>query len=180
MGNKRQVFITLHHRDEVSLGESRQRLGHAAYHWGVLISPKVSKGRDCHVYDITNAARPDPITRVDLNRDRNWLFRAIANIDPLSSDHLLGMVMVGKVPNGTSYIDIEDLLRSIPLPKKDTVPEQNCVTWVKAAIQKLQCAKLAEQFDLNKFMNYALGYADQRMGNSGTAASTINYTNRKM
>ena len=74
MTDKRQVFVTLHYRDELSLGENRQRLGFAACQWGILISPKVSKGRDCFTYDVSNAARVDPNTRTDLNPQRNWYF----------------------------------------------------------------------------------------------------------
>jgi hypothetical protein len=180
MSDKRQVFVTLHCRDEASLGENRQRFGYAAYHWGILISPKFSTGRDCCAYDVTNAAHPDPVTRVDFNPDRNWFFRATTNVNPMASTRLLGRVMIGKVPCATGYLDVENLLRSIPLPEKDAIPEQNCVTWVMAVIQKLQYVNIAQQFDLNKFMDYALEYADQRIGDPGTTANTVNYTDRKM
>lgn len=150
MSNKRRVMVTVHHRSGLSLRDNRVRLGLAAYHWGILIQPKKPKGDDSNAYDVSDGAKPDPTTRHDLNPDREWLFRAEEGVNPLRSGHLLGRVMIGKVPNHVTDADIEDLLRKVPLPLKNT--EQNCVTWVSASIQALQKEKLAEEFDVNQLM----------------------------
>lgn len=179
MINKRQVFVTIQYRDELSLGENRQKLGYAAYNWGILISPKVSAGKDCYAFDVSDAARPDPETRVDCNPNRDWVFRSKPNVDPLFSGHVLGRVMIGKVPNDIGTSAIEARLAAIPLPEKEAVPEQNCVSWTMSAIQALQEIRLAEQFDLKEFMAYAIRYADQRLKAVDATANVVNYTRRK-
>lgn len=68
MSNKRRIIISIHHRDQFSLGEHRTRLGHAAYHWGILIQPKNPKGSDSDAYDVTDAAIVDP----GLEREEVW------------------------------------------------------------------------------------------------------------
>jgi hypothetical protein len=55
--NKRRVVVALYHRDRLSLGDNRKRLGYEAYHWGILIMPKKPRtgGRlDCNAYDATD------------------------------------------------------------------------------------------------------------------------------
>ncbi|OQE84073.1 hypothetical protein PENNAL_c0029G07002 [Penicillium nalgiovense] len=94
-------------------------------------------------------------------------------------DSLLGRVMIGKVPHEVTYAQIRDLLESIPLPQKDALPEQNCVTWTRAAINKLQDNSLAEQFELDRFMDKSLAFADQRL-HTGCTPTSINYTTRPM
>jgi hypothetical protein len=180
MSNKRQVFLSLHHRDALSIGGNRQRFGHAAYHWGILISPKSSKGPDCYAFDVSDGILLDPVRRVNLNPEGNWLFREKANINPEKSGHLLGRVMIGKVPNEVTYAEIHGLLRAIPLPQKGAVPEQNCVTWTRAAIFKLQENGLVERFDLDRFMDESLAFADQRLQSTESTPASINYTGRRM
>lgn len=158
MTDKRQVFVTLHYRDELSLGEHRQRLGLAAYHWGILISPKVSKGRDYFTYDISNGVRTDPNTRINLNPQRNWYFRPSSNVDPELSGHLLRIVMIGKLPNDVEESTIRSYLKDLPLPRKEM--DNTYVTWIRSAITTLQKKEHTEKFDLNEFMVFALGFAD--------------------
>lgn len=88
--------------------------------------------------------------------------------------------MIGKLPNGIDSSEVETRLRSLPTPQKDAVPEQNCVTWVISAIRSLQDTGLAEQFNLDEFMAYAIGYADKRMDDIATAEDVVNYTSRPM
>ncbi|EKV04775.1 serine threonine protein kinase [Penicillium digitatum] len=180
MSNKRQVFLSLHHRDALSIGGNRQRFGHAAYHWGIVISPKISKGPDCYAFDVSDGIILDPARRVNLNQEGNWFFRGRANINPEKSGHLLGRVMIGKVPNEVTYVELHGLLEAIPLPQKSTLPEQNCVTWTRAAICKLQENGLVEQFDLGRFMDESLAFADQRLQSIESKPASINYTGRRM
>ncbi|KAH8425148.1 uncharacterized protein LDX57_002897 [Aspergillus melleus] len=138
MRNKRQVWVSLHSRGALSLGANRTQLGYAAFHWGILISPKVSTGADCHAYDVTDSIILDSNSRTNLNSQNDWRFRHNPNDDLERNAGILGMVMIGKVPNDVSYDEIETHLASLPLPDKDAQPAQNCVTWTMAAIGKLQ------------------------------------------
>jgi hypothetical protein len=175
MSNKRRVFVTIHHRDALSLGENRGRLGRAAYHWGIFVAPKASIGQEGHAYDVTNGVDPDPDARVDRNPNRDWFFR-VTTANLKTNGHLLGMVMIGEVPNNVSCSDIEARLKSVPLPQKGVVPEQNCVTWIMAAIQQLQQFGLAKPFDQGEFMANALKFADQRLESPDGTVDTISYT----
>lgn len=149
MSNERRVFVLIHYRGGLSIGENRPRLGYAAYHWGILILPKVYKERDCYTFDVSDAARPDPETRVDRNPNHEWIFRT----NPTVSGSLLGLTMIGKIPNGIDISEIRTRFQSIPVPQNHTIPEQNCVTWVMSAIQALQSSGFAEQFDFSNFMD---------------------------
>jgi hypothetical protein len=113
-------------------------------------------------------------------RTATGFFRVTTKVDPKLSAHLLGMVMIGKLPNEVDSSEVETRLRSLPTPQKNAIPEQNCVTWVISAIRTLQDAGLAEQFNLDEFMAYAIGYADQRMDNPAGAKDIVNYTSRPM
>ncbi|OBT62172.1 hypothetical protein VE03_08337 [Pseudogymnoascus sp. 23342-1-I1] len=178
MSNKRRVFVSIHHRGALSLGENRQRLGYAAYHLGILISPKVYKEQDCYTFDVS-AARPDPETRVDHNPNHEWIFRS----NPTVSGSLLGLVMVGKIPNGVEISEIRTRLQSVPVPQRNAVPEQNCVTWTMSAIQTLQENGFAEHFDINKFMDVGIEFADATLSDKSGTPSTVakmNYITRKM
>ncbi|KAE8154146.1 hypothetical protein BDV25DRAFT_148323 [Aspergillus avenaceus] len=96
------------------------------------------------------------------------------------SGHLLGRTMIGKVPNEVTYAEIRIHLESIPLPRKGVSPEENCVSWTRSAIQKLQEKGLAEQFGIDRFMADSLAFADQRMKSPDSTANIINYTSRPM
>lgn len=178
MSNKRRIIISIHHRDQFSLGEHRTRLGHAAYHWGILIQPKNPKGSDSDAYDVTDAAIVDPLTRQNLNPNHDWHFRPKVGVNPHNSGRLLGRVMIGKMPNNVTNADIEHILRSVPLPVKNASPEQNCVTWTLAAIQALQQYGLAEAFDKDQFMLQALQCAD-RWAQNPNPQNFYNYTDRR-
>lgn len=85
--------------------------------------------------------------------------------------------MVGKVRHEVQNSQIEDILRCVPLP---VGPQQNCViTWLKAAIQALQNAELAEKFDVEDFMAYALHFANRRIVQGGRP-EYVNCTARVM
>ena len=58
-----------------------------------------------------------------------------------------------KLPNEVTFAQIHDLLRAIPLPQKGAMPEQNCVTWTRAAICKLQEKGLVVQFNIDRLVH---------------------------
>jgi hypothetical protein len=168
MSNKRRVMLTIHHRDELSLGPNRARLGYATYHWGILIQPKKSKGSDSNAYDVSDGA---------FNPNFEWRFRATRGVDPLRSGRLLGRVMIGKVSNNVADTQIEAILRAVPLPVQNTTPEQNCVTWILAAIPALQQHGLAEVFDVDQLLASALQRGHSWLKDPGPN-NFYNYTDR--
>ncbi|KFY38026.1 hypothetical protein V494_04541 [Pseudogymnoascus sp. VKM F-4513 (FW-928)] len=179
MSNKRRVFVSIYHRGLLSLGENRQQLGYAAYHWGILISPKAYKEQNCYTFDVSDAARPDPETRVDHNPNHEWVFRS----NPTVSGSVVCLIMIGKLPNGVEISEIRTCLQSIPVPQKNATPEQNCVTWAMAAVQALQDNGYAEKFEINQFMDAGIEFADETLADkSGTPATVakMNYTTRKI
>ena len=175
--NKRRIFVSMYFRDELSVGHYRNRLGTSAYHWGILIRPKYSRGHDTQAFDTTNGVRLDGENMNDFNPDRDWYFRSNEHVNPANNTHILGGIMIGKIRHEIQNSQIEDILRRVPLPVKGTVPQQNCVTWIKAAIQALQDAELVEKFDVDEFMTYALHFGDRRMVQGGRP-EYVNYTAR--
>ncbi|KAF3028981.1 hypothetical protein E8E15_009918 [Penicillium rubens] len=138
------------------------------------------QGPDCYTFDVSDGVLLDPVRRVNLNPNGNWVFREKANINPQNSGHLLGRVMIGKVPNEVTYAQINGLLAAIPLPQKGALRVQNCVTWTKAAIWKLQENGLVEKFDVGQFMDDSLDFADKRIRSPESTPTSINYTARRM
>lgn len=165
MSNKRRIVVTVHHRDELSLGENRLRLGHSAFHWGILVMPKTSRGKDCSAYDVSDGSGMDADTGQMRNTALDWEFRPKRLIDPLRSGRLLGRIIIGKIPNDVPVSAIEALLKDIPLPDKNANPRQSCVTWTLDAILALQGAGLARNFDLGPFHTWALEFADRSLAN---------------
>jgi len=174
MSNKRRLYVSIHHRDESSLGDNRVRLGYNAFHWGILITPKKSNGPDSLAFDVSDGAKPDPVTRQDTNSDYNWIFRSKTQVDPIRSGRLIGRVLIGKVPNNITDLQIQSILATVPLPVKDATPQQSCVTWVISAITSLQNAGIARRFDVSQFMVWALTYADYSLA-SPNAHNSYDY-----
>lgn len=189
MRNKRRIFVTIHYRGQYSLREHRQRLGHAAYHWGILITPKQPTGKDCHLYDASDGIRADPITGEDHNPTREWYFRANTNLDLGTINRLLGRVMVGKVADDdidAGADGIQAQLEAVPLPVNTNKlggpgsgPAQNCVGWVRDAVRKLQGVGVVEEFEVDGMMDAALRFADECMKKPDSRA-VMNYTGRPM
>ncbi|PWY94725.1 hypothetical protein BO94DRAFT_282623 [Aspergillus sclerotioniger CBS 115572] len=176
--NKRRVLVTLHYRGALSLRENRERLGFAVYHWGILVAPKASTGRGCYSFDVSDGINLDPGSGVNRNPNFEWVLRAKTGVNPLPSSHLLGRVMIGKISHDVSFEQLDALLRSIPLPRKG-VSGENCVSWTRAAVAKLQEKGWAERFNIDCFMDDSLAYAHQRM-DADDVKSIINYTSRPM
>ncbi|KIW77207.1 hypothetical protein Z517_09653 [Fonsecaea pedrosoi CBS 271.37] len=135
------------------------------------------KGFDPNVYDATDATIPDPISRVDLNPNHDWRFRSKTSVNPMHSGRLLGRIMIGKVPPRITIEGVDDILRQVPLPIKNSTLVQNCVTWVLAAVEVMQKQDLAEAFDVDQFSIKALELADQWLKDPNPR-HFHNYTNR--
>ncbi|KAJ6012248.1 hypothetical protein N7522_002603 [Penicillium canescens] len=175
-----QIFISIHHRGELSLDESRRDLGYSAYHWGVLLAPRSPKGACCHAFDVTDGSSPDRLLRMDHNPNFDWLFRVRYYVNPDHSGSLLLRIKVGKVRMGNAFENIHAILRSIPLPVKGAGPSQNCVGWIRAAIGKLQANGLAEDFDVDAFMANALTFVDRRLADVDRVPDVINHLGKRI
>ena len=186
--NKRRIYITIHHRGAKSLGKNRTDLHLSAFHWGILLAPKAFDGgsndlsTDCTkttngttngtvLYDVTNSLMPFPDDQ--LNTSAAWYFRSRRNVN-LRRDHnlhIIGRIMIGKVPAQISDAEIETVLADeVPLPDKGAVPPEDCVTWTRNAVRCLQEERVMvvagagpgkSWFDVWVFMEWCLGYADR-------------------
>ncbi|CAK7275200.1 hypothetical protein SEPCBS57363_006558 [Sporothrix epigloea] len=161
------VALTLHHRAKFSLSQNRIRLGRAAYHWGLLLMPEAPNDDCCAAFDVSDGPQPDPNTRADLNPNRDWIFRNKNPVSPVMIGSLIGRVIIGEMDSNTSVAEVGTLLRSLPLPAKDTGPPENCVTWTLNAVLALQSAGLAYAFDIEEFAEWALSYGDVCMDKPG-------------
>lgn len=149
-------------------------LQYEAFHWGILITPKTSSGPDSLAFDVSDAAVPDPVLRLDRNPHRNWMFRPKARVDPVRSGRLIGRVLIGKVPNNITDLQIQSILATVPLPVNGATPRQSCVTWILAALIALQNTGIARKFDVSQFIVWALSYADHALV-SANALSIYDY-----
>ncbi|KAJ5787151.1 hypothetical protein N7457_002141 [Penicillium paradoxum] len=157
-----QIFLALHHRGELSLGNERRRLGFAAYHWAILVSDTATNR--FHAFDVTDGSSPDPLVRRDLNPDFQWTYRVKSDVHPDSCESLLIRMAIGEVKDGLGPETIKILLQSVQLPIKGALPPQNCVTWIRGVLHKLRFHGYARKlYDVETVIARALAYADLRM-----------------
>ncbi|KAK4153917.1 hypothetical protein C8A00DRAFT_14897, partial [Chaetomidium leptoderma] len=159
----RLVTVALYHRGDFSRGHMRGVFGYEAYHWGILVTPEVSQGRDCYSFDATDASEIDPVTFSLRNPTMDWWFRGRDHVDPALSSKLLGRIVIGQVPDEVLNTELRDFFKQVPLPVRNKDPQQSCVTWVVNAIRALQMQGWAGEFELDQFKDWALSYADDRM-----------------
>ena len=93
--------------------------------------------------------QPTPETRVGLNPNHDWNYRALDPVNPLGSGHFLVAIIIGKLPKGTTHDQVRTLLEQVSLPQKNQIPNQSCVTWVEQAILMLQQAAYADNIDID-------------------------------
>ncbi|KAK3298629.1 uncharacterized protein B0H64DRAFT_79708 [Chaetomium fimeti] len=174
----RLIALCLYHRDHFSEGHMREFFEYEAYHWSIMIMPEASDGRDCHVYDATDATYIDPETFRMKNPTMDWWFRAKENIDPALSSKLLGSIVIGEVPDEeVTTDDLREFFYQIPLPVRNQDPQQSCVTWAVNAIRALQEQGWVWRFDIDQFKDWALAYADDRMrGEEAEQPKVIQYS----
>ncbi|KAK9434690.1 hypothetical protein VB005_09472 [Metarhizium brunneum] len=173
----RLATVALYHRDTLSKGHSRRVFGYDAFHWGMMVMPENSHGRDCNAYEATDASEIDPVTFRMNNPHMNWWFRPKENIDPELSSKLIGRIVIGHIPEDVLNPELEEFFASIPLPAKNTNPQQSCVTWTVNVILALQRRNWAWSFDIEPFKDWALAYADDRMKvTSSTQPKVVTYS----
>jgi hypothetical protein len=147
ISNKPRVFLALYHRDKLSLPPHRDEFGLASCHWALLITPK-NAAEKTHMLDVTDAFQIDPVTYIDTNPDRNWVFRDKVE-NPLANIRLVLIAMIGKLESGPDAVQelVGILKKECRVPKKDT-PGEHCLWWVRQAVQFLQNKDLLGEFDV--------------------------------
>ncbi|KAF7558418.1 hypothetical protein G7046_g5738 [Stylonectria norvegica] len=144
------IALALYDRGQLSVGNARRILGYEAYHWGIIVMPEPSQGQDCDVFEATDASEIDPVTFRMTNPSMDWWFRVKGPDDPGLSDQL-------------SATELKAFFEEVRLPVKNIDPQQSCVTWVEDAISTLQRQGWVRDFELVRFKQWALSYADERM-----------------
>ncbi|KAI6767715.1 hypothetical protein HG530_005724 [Fusarium avenaceum] len=171
----RLIALALYHQDSYSQGNSRRIFGYEVYHWGIIIMPERSQGRDCIAFEATDASEIDPVTFRMSNPTMDWYMRMKYPVDPELSGKLIGRIVIGQVPDGISDAQLRALFDKVRVPIKNTDPQQSCVTWAIDAIDLLQKQGWASQFELNGFKDWALYFADERMKKAGSKEPSIAY-----
>lgn len=181
MANKDRTFLCLFVRGDKSAGPSRQQLGPAAFHWSILIAPKVQSLRDCTAFDVSDGNRLSAGgNNTIINVGQEWYFRTRL-VDPTRSLSMLAQIMVGKVPKGVTREAIGRALEAISIPSKHANPEENCVSWTIEALVTLQAMGAVEStIDMHALEEYALTQADERLRVGVAKEIKSNFTNRKM
>ncbi|PQK09442.1 hypothetical protein BB8028_0001g15120 [Beauveria bassiana] len=170
------VTLTLYDRGDLSQGRMRSVFGHKAYHWGVLIVPKEKRpGRVAHAFEATDASVIDPVTFRMTNPSMEWRYNARLGVDPELSHKLLGQLVVGEIPDGAAPKALDTFFEAVPLPVRNTEPQQGCVTWSMNALRALQKRGWAWDFDLDVFKDDALAYADDRIKGKDATEPKLKY-----
>ncbi|KAK8148893.1 hypothetical protein G3M48_008876 [Beauveria asiatica] len=175
------VTLALYHRDSLSRGNSRRIFGYEAYHWGLLFvsgaDAAAAAAAPLYSFDATDASDIDPVTFRLRNPSMDWWLRAEAR--PAPNPKFLGQLIVGAVPDGDagagSLEELRAFFEQVPLPVKNTHPQQSCVTWAVAALGHMQTRGWVRPFDLPGFQDAALAYADARIAEDATEPAIKEY-----
>ncbi|KAJ5542478.1 hypothetical protein N7535_004899 [Penicillium sp. DV-2018c] len=168
------LFLEVHHRNELSLGDNRRRLGFSAYHWSILLFDK--ENNRFHVYDITDGSSQDRLKRCELNPDHEWTYRVKSDVNPDACESRLIRMTIGEVSDGLGPETIKDLILSVPLPIKGAVPAQGAITWIKMVLCMLRRHGYAPEFgDVEMVVARALAYADLRLAHLEDSVGFIDY-----
>lgn len=171
-----RVTVALYDRGNLSLGNSRKAFGYEAFHWGIIIIPrkrleeddkqkgnKEGQERNCHAFGATDASEINKVTwRMD-NPNMDWWLRASMNVDPERSSKLLGCVAIGTITEPISDEDLSRFFHSVPLPVKNTHPQESCVSWAVDAVRAMQRRGWVPPLDIDQLKDWALGFADEKM-----------------
>ncbi|RMZ83941.1 hypothetical protein DV736_g6605, partial [Chaetothyriales sp. CBS 134916] len=174
-GNKTRVFINLYFREYISRSEDGIRMGHARFHWAVWAQRKNSKGLG-YTYE---AIELDSYN--NMPGSGGWTFKH-RPANWTNSGMLMLRILAGKLPPGTTYENVRDVLATIPLPRPGVAPVENCVTWTRQAILMCQERGWMEQFDVDAFMNNALQLGAKCLDTNKfpSSKSVANFTNRRL
>lgn len=168
-----EIAVALYRRDPISSDPRRREIyKHEAYHWGILIK---TSGRYYDAYDATDRNAIDPITFRQENPQGDWWFHARQDVDLSHSGKILGYIVIGTVPSAQTRNGVKLFLEEVPLPKKNSNPQESCVTWVGNAIRKFRDAHCVADFRIGTFLDWALMYADQRLRYPEETEEVVHY-----
>lgn len=165
------LAVGIYHRDRFSSGNSRRVFGYGAFHWGILFIPSFgssnpssslsfsTESEEYYAYDSTDATALDPVTFRVVNPSMDWWFRS-KKVTPDESTKLIGRIIL-TTNSDLAGDDVQAALKSVPLPVKNTHPQQNCVTWTEDALKEMQDKEWVAQFDVAEFKDWALSKADE-------------------
>lgn len=182
-----QIAVALYHRDHFSKGQTRKILGHGSYHWGIVIITPPSRQTshdpsEYHSFEATDASKIDPVTWRLKNPTMDWWLRSQTNFPgDLASlnEKLLGLVVIGAAPTDVSTDEFRGVFERIPLPVKNTVPQESCVSWALDAVRAVQTEGWASDFDISQFSDWALEFADKSLDDLGSRVQIVPYPNTK-
>jgi hypothetical protein len=117
----------------------------ARYQWGIFVIPKGADAGNLYWVRFEDFDWEDPDSG-------GWKYHWRQDVKVSESPSMLGLVMVGKLPAGTTCGDVESLLKQVPLPKSSVMPKENCVSWVRESLRRLQNRGWAETFDIDHFV----------------------------
>lgn len=167
------VLVCLQYRDRLSLGENRTRLGFAAFHWSVIIP----FSKEYHRFDVTDGIILNTAGE-DANPSRNWIYRHQVTTTLTDIPRYLGAVRIGRLGSSTTPDVLQQSFETLPLPRADIEPQENCVSWTRGAVGALEDAELIitfKEFQLENFMEYALRHADERIKDPSSAPEIVDY-----
>ncbi|XWX01578.1 hypothetical protein V2A60_009606 [Cordyceps javanica] len=151
-GNKYRVSVAAFARDYISNNASlEESYGYAMYHWGIFVEPKGGKG-DGRLYHVEEHPA---MNSAQGTIPAGWRFEPRKS-SAKASQRLIGRLLIGKLPAGNGFPEIDALLDQVPRPVMDT--SENCISWTVNAITLLQKQgppSWADDFNVEEFMEHA-------------------------
>ncbi|OBT63354.1 hypothetical protein VE03_07197 [Pseudogymnoascus sp. 23342-1-I1] len=107
-GNKYRVYVTAFVRDGISTRyELEPQYGFAMYHWGIWVELKNGGGKGL----LFHVQEHPPMNSASGRIPGGWKFEPRTS-NALISQRLVGRLMIGKLPSGNGFDDIERFLAS--------------------------------------------------------------------
>ncbi|KAK2592818.1 hypothetical protein QQS21_009486 [Conoideocrella luteorostrata] len=170
------IAVALYRRDPISTDPRRRQIyQHEAYHWGILIITRGTYDYAYDAYDATDRNEINPNTLRQENPRGDWWFRSGTDVDRTRSGMLLGYIIIGTLPSQVTRANVGNFLEGVTLPKRNVDPQESCVTWVANAIRKFREYQYINDFNVGKFLDWALVFADQRLWSLDETEEAIYY-----
>lgn len=156
MTDKVRVYVALYFlQGATKLPQYRSPGEYPAFHWGITLQEK-GEERFCAAVDVKIED-----THTDVAGSGGWKRSYHPRADLTHSRSFIGMIMIGKVPKEMSVEGVKQFLETIPVPRHDASPAENCLTWTMEAIARLQHIRCAERFRIEKFVSTAFKQGDE-------------------
>lgn len=90
--------------------------------------------------------------------------------------HMMGRIMIGKMEEGSSVLDIAGILSGVKMPDEPGSLVRSSVEWIKRVIEGLQELGWAEHFGVDDFVEDAMSHAVQWDKTKTQWPRKVNYT----